>query len=123
MSATSTTEPERRDPRVSGIRLAHALFGGILAWMAHLIGQAGLTGRVCETGQLWPMHAITAATLLVTFHALWTGWRISRDPTDTTHVQAARFLGFAAVVINVFTAVLIVAEWVPVLFIHPCATG
>lgn len=123
MTATSTTDPGHQDASVSGLRLAHALFGGILAWMAHLIGQAGLNGWVCETGQLWPMHAITVAMLLVTFHALWTGWRISRATTDSPNVQAARFLGFSAVVINVFNAVLIVVEWVPVLFIHPCATG
>lgn len=108
---------------VSGVRIGHALFGGILAWMVHLIGQAGLNGVVCRTGQLWPMHAITVATLLVVAHAGWVSWRISRDPTGTAGVQAARFLGFAGLVINGFNAVLIVAEWVPVVFIHPCAVG
>lgn len=108
---------------VSGMRIGYALFGGILAWMAHLIGQAGLNGIVCRTGQLWPMHAITVATLLLVAHAGWVSWRISRDPDEAAGVQAARFLGFAGLVINAFNAVMIVAEWIPVVFIHPCAVG
>lgn len=120
---TSTTDPAQPDTRVSGLLLAYVLFGGILAWMAHLIGQAALNGWVCRTGQLWPMHAITAGTLLPTLHVLWLSWRISRAGSASPQVQAARFLGFAAIVVNVFNATMIIAEWVPVLFIHPCGTG
>jgi hypothetical protein len=110
-------------PKVSGPRLAFALFGGILAWLGHLIAVSGLNGWVCRTGQLWPMHAVTAGTLLVALGALWTGWRLHRDTDPAPSIQAARFLGMAAIVINVFNVVMIVAEWVPVLFIHPCAIG
>lgn len=109
--------------RVSGLRIGYALFAGILAWMVHLIGQSGLTGWVCRTGQLWPMHAITVVTLVAALHALWVGWRIARSAGADPGVVAARFLGYAAVGINVFNAVLIVAEWVPVLVVHPCAGG
>lgn len=123
MTTTSTADPEHQGTRVSGLRLSYVLFGGILAWMTHLIGQSTLNGWVCRTGQLWPMHAITAVTLLATLHVLWLSWRISRDPHDSPNVQAARFLGFAAVVINVFNAAMIVIEWVPVVLVHPCATG
>lgn len=105
------------------MRLSYVLFGGIFAWMTHLIGQTALNGWVCRTGQLWPLHAITAVAMLVTLHVLWLSWGISRDPATSPNVQAARFLGFAAIVINVFNAAMIVAEWLPVLFIHPCATG
>ena len=122
MSVTDTN-PTDQIKTVGGPRIAYALFGGIFAWLAHLIGQAGLNGVVCETGQLWPMHAITAGTLLLTLHALYVSWTIHRDTTDSPSVQAARFLGWAGLVINSFNAWLIVAEWVPVLFIHPCATG
>lgn len=120
-----TSTPTEADPtaRVSGVVVGYALFGGILAWMAHLIGQSALNGWVCRTGQLWPMHAITAVTLAVTLHALWVSWGISRDPASAASIQAARFLGSAALVINVFNAVLIVAEWIPVLVIHPCTGG
>lgn len=123
MSATSTSDPGEQTAKVSGLRLAYVLFGGILAWLVHLIAQAGLNGWVCQTGQLWPMHAVTAGTLILTLHVLWLSWVISRDRRPSPNVQAARFLGFAAIVINVFNAALIVAEWVPVLFIHPCAVG
>lgn len=119
---TSPTASEA-PARVSGIRLAYVLFGGILAWLTHLIGQSGMNGWVCRTGELWPMHAITAATLLVTAHVLVLSVRIARDASTAPQVQAARFLGFAAVVINSFNTVLIVAEWVPVLLIHPCTLG
>lgn len=120
MSSASQTDPT---VRVSGLRVGYALFGGIFAWMAHLIGQAGLNGWVCRTGQLWPMHAITALTLVATLHALWVSVAIARDSRAAPSVQAAHFLGFAAIVINVFNAALIVVEWVPVLVIHPCAVG
>ena len=120
MSSTS-----RRDAtaRVSGIRIGYALFGGILAWMVHLIGQTALNGWVCRSGQLWPMHAITVVTLIGALHPLWVSWKIARDDRDAASVRAARFLGFAGIVINVFNAVMIVAEWVPVVVLHPCSVG
>ena len=120
----ATTEPPRgQHDRVSGLRLAYALFGGILAWMTHLIAQTGLNGWVCRSGQLWPMHAITVVTLLAVLHAMWVGWRISHHAGGSQHLDAAKFLGYLAVVINVFNAAAIVAEWAPVVVLHPCATG
>ena len=118
---SSTSAPE--SARVSGIRIGYALFGGILAWMVHLIGQTALNGWVCRSGQLWPMHAITVVTLLGALHALWVSWGIARDDRDVASVRAAQFLGFAGVVINVFNAVMIVAEWLPVVVLHPCSVG
>ena len=123
MSVTDTTDPGEQIATVSGVRIAYALFAGIFAWLAHLIGQAGLNGLVCRTGQLWPMHALTAGLLLLTLHALYVSWTIHRDTTASPSIQAARFLGWAGIVINSFNAALIIAEWVPVVFIHPCATG
>lgn len=108
---------------VSGIAVGYALFGGILAWMVHLIGQSAMTGDACRTGALWPFHVLTVATLVVVAHAAWVSWRIRRDPDEAPGIAAARFLGFAGLVVNAFNAAMIVAEWVPVLFIHPCATG
>lgn len=123
MSVTSTTEPPEQEATVSGLWITYALFGGILAWMAHLIAQSGLNGWVCETGQLWPFHAVTVATALMTLHALRVGWRISHPDTSSPQVQAARFLGWMAVVFNVFNLALIAAEWVPVVVVHPCSVG
>lgn len=121
MSAPTTEDS--RSARVSGMVIGYALFGGILAWMAHLIGVAALNGYVCDSNQLWPMHAITVVTLVGALHPLWVGWKISRNQAASADIQAARFLGWAAIVINVFNAVMIVAEWVPVLFVDPCAVG
>lgn len=123
MGTTSATGPAGDAATVSGLRITYALFGGSLAWMTHLIAQSTLTGFACETGRLWPIHAVTVATLLATLHALWVGWSIRRNPDPSRSVQAARFLGFAAVVINVFNVAMIVVEWVPVVFIPPCSVG
>ena len=120
MTSTPQADPTAR---VSGLRVGYALFGGIFAWMAHLIGQTALNGWVCRSGQLWPMHVITIVTLLATLHALWVSWAIARDGRTAPSVQTAHFLGFAAIVINVFNAVMIVVEWVPVVVLHPCAVG
>lgn len=123
MDRNSRSGAVRAAGEASGLRITYALFGGTLAWMTHLIAQTGLNGWVCEIGRLWPMHAITVATLLAAAHALWVGWAISRASAPSASVQAARFLGFAAVIINVFNIVMIVAEWVPVVFIDPCSGG
>lgn len=124
--------PASTDRQVSGVTLAYALFGGILAWLAHLIGIAWMTGRACATGQGWPAHLITAATLAVTLHVLWVSWGITRPDAGPDHgsgrnfssgVGASRTLGWLAVVLNVFNVVLIIAEWTPVLVLDPCAVG
>lgn len=123
---TDATGVDDLDPpraRVSGIAVSYALFGGIFAWMAHLIGQSALTGYVCETGELWPMHAITVATAAATAHALWVGWRIAKATDPSPNLQAARLLGWLAVFFNIFNIILIVGEWVPVLYLNPCAVG
>ncbi|MDX1659884.1 MAG: hypothetical protein R3343_13775, partial [Nitriliruptorales bacterium] len=74
-------------------------------------------------GQLWPMHAVTVAALAITLHALVLAWSTKGADPVSPSVASARMLGWAGVVINLFNAVLIVAEWVPVLFIDPCAGG
>lgn len=104
-----------------GLVVTHALFGGIMAWMVHLIGIAWMTGRACATGQIWPAHLLTIVTMAITVHALWTGWRIAHPEASSPRVDAMRLLGWLAVVLNVFNVVLIVAEWAPVLVLDPCA--
>lgn len=109
--------------RVSGVTLAYALFGGIMAWMAHLIGIAWMTGRACATGSSLPAHIITVVTLALTLHVLWVSWRIAHPDRTSASIDAARALGWFAVVLNVFNVVLIIGEWTPVLMLSPCAVG
>lgn len=106
--------------RVPTWQLVVALCTGIGLWMVHLAGQMAVNGWACETGHLWPFHVITVATALPTAGAAWLGWRIAVRPEESAHVAAARFLGWLAVVMNVFSLVLIVAEWLPVLALDPC---
>lgn len=122
-AVTDAEELSAPQAKASGVAIAYALFGGILAWMAHLIGMAALVGYACDTGELWPMHTITAVTGLMAAHALSVGWRIARADDPSPNIQAAKLLGWLAVVFNVFNVVIIIAEWVPVLYLSPCAGG
>lgn len=107
-------------PRVPTWQLMVALWTGIGLWMAHLVIQMGLNGWACATGQLWPFHVVTLVTAVPTAGAAWLGWRIARRAEQAPAVAAARFLGWLAVVMNVLSLVLIVAEWLPVLAVDPC---
>lgn len=111
-TSTTTTPP--------GLTIGYALFGGILAWMAHLVAQAALVGHACRTDSLSTIHLATVATVLVTLHALWVGWRLARPRTVSPATQAARLLGWLAVFLNVSSIIVIVAEWAPVFFLDPC---
>lgn len=114
-----------RDARRVGAtaKLVHTLFGGIFAWLVHLIALAGLNGYVCASGQLWPMHVATVVTLVLALHAGWTGWRIAHDPEGSAGTPSASLLGWVGVVLNGFNAGLIVVEWIPVLVIAPCVSA
>lgn len=118
MASDATTTRDVGTP--SGVRVAYALFGGILAWMAHLIGQSALVGRMCDTGSARSIHVLTVAVLVVTLHALWVGWRLARPAVATPAADAAKRLGWLAVFLNVASVVVIVVEWVPVFFLDPC---
>lgn len=107
-------------PRVPTWQLMVALWAGIGLWMVHLVVQMGLNGWACASGQLWPFHLVTIVTAVPTVGAGWLGWRIARRGEQDPHVVAARFLGWLAVVMNVLSLVLIVAEWLPVLAVDPC---
>lgn len=114
------TEGTGAIPRVPAWQLMVALWTGIGLWMIHLVVQMGLNGWACATGQAWPFHAITVITAVPTIGAAWLGWRIARRGEQTPHILAARFLGWLAVVMNVLSLVLIIAEWLPVLAVGPC---
>lgn len=116
----SDTAPMRDAGTPSGVRVGYALFGGILAWMAHLIGQAALVGRMCATGSAWSIHVLTVITAVVTLHALWVSWRLTRPAVVTPAADAARRLGWVAAFLNISSLVVIVAEWVPVFVLDPC---
>jgi len=123
MADAIATTPAAGPVPVSGPRLAYALFGGTFAWLVHLIALSALNGWVCATGRLWPMHVVTVVTLAGALHALWISAGIARGSARPTAVRAARFLGFAATTINGFGVVMIVVEWLPVVFVPACAVG
>lgn len=114
----ATATPVATTP--SGLTIGYALFGGILAWMVHLIAQAALVGHACRTDSLFAIHLVTVATVVVTLHAVWVGWRLARPRTSAPGAQAARLLGWLAVFLNVASIAVILAEWVPVFFLDPC---
>lgn len=106
--------------RVPAWRLVVALSAGAVLWGVHLVAQMAVNGWMCATGRTWPLHALTLLTAVPTLGAAWLGWRIASRPGESSHLVAARFLGWLAVVLNVLSLVLILAEWLPGLVVDPC---
>jgi hypothetical protein len=94
-----------------------AVVAPIVAWIAHLTGEASLVRLTCNSsgGQL-PMHLLTAGCLALTLWAMSFALRMARYPEGPW-----RFIGVLALIIGGANLVLILLEGSYVLFINPCA--
>lgn len=110
--------------RLGGLVWAHALLGGMVAWMLALIGRTSLVTVACQEGALGSaaLYGVSLAGVLIGLHAIWTARTLRRRSEDEADdVRAAGvFLASVGVWVNVLAIVLIVAETVPVVFLDPC---
>lgn len=103
--------------RAGGFPLWYGVSAGIVFWGVHVSGMAAITNYVCLTGQSVWYHALSVGTLVPTFVAFWPAWRHWRSDAGESY----RFLGALAILMNLIFALAIIAEWVPVFVIDPCA--
>lgn len=102
--------------RGSSFALWYAVAGGIVLWLVHLSGSAALAPYACGTGRLWTIHLASVVLLIPTIAAAWLGYRFWRNEQEPVS-----FLGGIAAIANLANVLAIVAEWVPVFFVNPCA--
>lgn len=113
---------------VSPGRLLFAVAGGPAAWFLLLCVNYGLVRYICASGATWILHATTVAALLLVLGAAvvaWDAWRRSGRPGEATEggvVGRTRFLAVSGVVTSAFFTLLVLGSWIPILFLHPCAT-
>lgn len=120
-----TADDEESGSAPRGALTWFAVFGGIGAWMVHLVAEASFTRFSCTESANWLLHGLTAAMVAVALLATGLSWRLAQsgsdDDAEGSSAGTARFLGLFGVVTGVTNVVLILLEGSYVFFIRPCA--
>lgn len=103
--------------RAGGFGLWYGLTAGVVFWGVHVSAMAAMTPWVCHSGsEVW-YHVVTVATALPTLAAFVPASRARRSDAG----QGVRFLGAVGVLVTAISLLAILAEWVPVFILDPCA--
>jgi hypothetical protein len=113
-----------------------AALAGALAWSAQLGSSFPLARPMCELGSHWPLHAISAAMLLLTVVGIAVCWQRLRgerpavldeaeakadvDADPPSRREARRGVAIGGLALNAFFALLIVATDLPGLILERC---
>jgi hypothetical protein len=121
VTTAASTHPHR-----TPLRRLDAVLGGPVWWATHLGAIYWLIPRVCELGSHWPLHLVTVVLLALTVRAGLSGLQVLRaarldgasgDPTASRDVT----VGWLGLLLASFFGAVIVAEWLPALFLDSCA--
>lgn len=85
----------------------------------------GFTSWACTKGAVVLVHLPAVLALLITAFAASISRREYRESADTSddrgrETSSAHFFGAAGLVASGLGAALILAQWLPTIFIHPC---
>jgi len=114
---------ENASPLWRGITVWHAAFGGIFAWMAHLVFLASFMHYThLHPGYGWTLHAATGFCALVTISSILLAWRLHRIASGADaagYDDAGQMLFFAqfGLLLGIINLALILVEGSYVLFI------
>ena len=110
-----------------------ALWFGILGppiiWAARIAANYILVPYACWWEMIWILHLTTLAGVLGTAIAGWVAWRHWRSSGRGTEVELggpairARFMALVGVLSSGFFFLVIVAEGLANVFVHPCQTA
>lgn len=119
-------EAQTRTHDVSEWALWLGLLGGPLAWLVQLGVSYPLVPLSCETEWGTIFHLVTLVTALAAVGAgtvAWQSWQQLRgeDESDDTRLGRQGFMALAGVLTSALLLATIVAQWLPVLFLSPCA--
>ena len=111
----------------SHIILGYAVLGSHLAWALHLSIVYFLVGPVCYYGGVWTMHVVSVVLLVVTLGTVLASyhfWKQSRKDVMRDLEGRGGWLSFLSMFgmgSGLLFSLTIIATWVPIFFINPCA--
>ncbi|HEY6829049.1 MAG TPA: hypothetical protein VI259_19450 [Gemmatimonadaceae bacterium] len=109
--------------RASSNLLTLAVLIGPIAALANQGLVYAIGTSACETRMPPLMHLVEALTLIICMVAFTFGYRVSRRISADDERQGegrTRFMALSAVGTGVFSAAVIIAQWVAVLTFSPC---
>jgi hypothetical protein len=116
---------EARLPEVSERGLWLGLLAGPLAWLTQLAVSYPLVPLSCRVEWGAIFHLVTLVTALAAVAAgtvAWQNWQQLRaEEGGGTQLERQRFMALGGAISGALFLVTIVAQWLPVLFIGPCA--
>lgn len=111
------------EPRTLLAQWAGVLLGPI-GWALNLQVSYTLAAFACEDVWRLSVHGTTAVTLAIALAGLsvgWSNWKASRDAgPEGDRIDRSRFMAVAGIGLSAFFALVIVAQWIPTLFLEPC---
>ena len=121
---TADTRTDVRDSTRFRTLWASVLLGPISALLGLELAYA-LTERACVTGDLTPLHISLLGCLTLSLLAATLGWREWRrwsamPGTAGGREARSRFLATLGLTQSVYSALIILAQWSAILFLHPC---
>ncbi|MBV9772378.1 MAG: hypothetical protein JO040_00415 [Gemmatimonadetes bacterium] len=125
MAETTQNREHFREP--GGIAtLWFALLAGPVAWMLGLNADYALVRVACAKDTLLPLHAVSLATLLLALAGGGVAWREWRRAgrewpgEGPGTIPRSRFMVAMGVLASALFSLVIVAQWVSILFLNPC---
>ncbi|HEX2189627.1 MAG TPA: hypothetical protein VHG51_12045 [Longimicrobiaceae bacterium] len=108
------------------VALWFAVLAGPAAWMLGLNVQYALVRVACARQEVLPLHAVTLATLLLACAGGWVAWREWRRAGGEWPgegggtLSRSRFMTALGLLASGLFALVILAQWVALLFLNPC---
>lgn len=106
--------------------LSVAMWGGLVAWGAHLLVAMGLVGAACSHGLLWAVHLATAVTAVGAGASVVVGVRVWQRTggadTEAWDVPGReRLMAGVGVLLSSLGLALILLEGFPAFVVDPCS--
>lgn len=116
MTAPAVEAIESATPLRRGIQVWYAAFGGVGAWIVHLVGLVAAEHWTATHPRWgWTLDALTAVTAAATLIALWLSWRLrtaARGANEAGSDDAGQmlFLGNLGLLVGAINLALILLE-------------
>jgi hypothetical protein len=115
---------ENETQSAGGFAQWFGVLGGPLAWAMQLQTNYALLPHACDTENLKWVHIASAAFLLLALSAVFVAAmdrKKARPVTSHEPLEARRsFMGRLGILTSSLFALVIIAQWIPVLFFNPC---
>jgi hypothetical protein len=112
-----------QEPRTLLSQWAGVLLGP-LGWALHLQVSYTLATFACDDPWRLSVHAMFVASLAIALAGAYIGWRNWQASQEAgpegNRLERSRFMAVSGIVLSAFFALVIVAQWIPTLFMEPC---